>query len=237
MKLRGRFREVYSPTTGQMVSICWPATRELAYEEDVVFYWPAGTPECPVHRNGSTSKVFTVSNKRVCCAMYEAEAAYLAARAAGEPMDNATEANKQGKDYFWVRNMGSHCGHVGKRTLGDKCYECVNADKPISPRQAAIQAGETWYTPADGDTCPRGHMARRRVSNGSCEECEALRRPAASVREPAAYEVLGADFVLSRVDAKGLGFKHYRTGEPCKRGHRGWRYLSTGGCIECKEER
>ena len=237
MKLDGRTRTIYNPLTNQMATVKWPETREAAFEEDVAFYWPAGEPECPVHRNGSTSKVFTISNKRPCCARDEARAAYDAARAAGEPVDSGTAAERMGKDYYYVQKEGSYCGHIGKRTLRDKCYICANTPKTLTPRQAAIQAGAVWYMPVEGDLCNAGHHARRRVSNGSCEACEALKQPAAAVRGPLAYEVLGPDFVLSREDAKGLGFKHYRTGEPCKRGHRAWRYLSTGGCIECKEGR
>lgn len=41
------------------------------------------------------------------------------------------------------------------------------------------------------------------------------------------------DTVVSKDEARDMGFKVYRTGEYCKRGHNGWRYVSTGNCIEC----
>ena len=41
------------------------------------------------------------------------------------------------------------------------------------------------------------------------------------------------DLVLSRGEARLFGFSVYRTGEACRRGHRGWRYVSTGNCIDC----
>jgi hypothetical protein len=29
------------------------------------------------------------------------------------------------------------------------------------------------------------------------------------------------------------GFTQYRTGDPCRRGHAGWRYVSIGTCVQC----
>jgi hypothetical protein len=45
------------------------------------------------------------------------------------------------------------------------------------------------------------------------------------------------DIVISREMAKGMGFKVFRTGKACKRGHVAFRYVSTGGCIECHKGR
>jgi hypothetical protein len=45
------------------------------------------------------------------------------------------------------------------------------------------------------------------------------------------------DTVISREMAKGLGFKVFRTGRACKRGHAAFRYVSTGGCIDCHKGR
>lgn len=39
---------------------------------------------------------------------------------------------------------------------------------------------------------------------------------------------------ISRVDAKALGLKIYRTGRPCFKGHVGWRFVSNGACVTCR---
>lgn len=44
------------------------------------------------------------------------------------------------------------------------------------------------------------------------------------------------DMVISQSDALQLGFIVYRTGEPCKRGHTGWRRTASTQCIECAKE-
>jgi len=41
------------------------------------------------------------------------------------------------------------------------------------------------------------------------------------------------DMIISKADAASLGFKVFRTGKPCLRGHTGWRYVSSGACVEC----
>lgn len=39
--------------------------------------------------------------------------------------------------------------------------------------------------------------------------------------------------VISRVDAKAQGLKHYFTGKPCSRGHIGKRFVSSFACVAC----
>lgn len=41
--------------------------------------------------------------------------------------------------------------------------------------------------------------------------------------------------IISRVDAKQLGYKHYFTGIPCKRAHVTQRRTSDGCCVECSK--
>lgn len=105
------------------------------------------------------------------------------------------------------------------------------APQPVtpSPRQLALAAGEVWYQPLT--PCAHGHLAPRRVSNGSCQRCEADWRSAQRSRDgrPADGEL------ISRDEAHRLGLTVYRTGKPCKRGHTGLRYVSTGACVGCYE--
>lgn len=234
MRLKGKLRVVKSWRTGKEEGSWWPTTREEAFREDIAFYWPYGDPPCPVptHTAG-TSKVFTVTGERVCCATDAATAAFQAAKAAGEPVGPGEAATAAG--YYWTETPAKYCGHVGKMTLTGKCWTCTQ-ERINSPRQLAVKAGEAWYQPADGDTCPRGHLAPRRVSNGACRQCEDEARPSTARVAPADAVPIHKqhpDMILSRADAEGFGFTVYRTGKPCKNGHTGWRYLSTGACLTC----
>lgn len=42
------------------------------------------------------------------------------------------------------------------------------------------------------------------------------------------------DMIISREDARLLGFTLFRTGKPCKRGHTGWRSVAGGACLKCR---
>jgi len=59
--------------------------------------------------------------------------------------------------------------HYGLKRLG-KCYQCQQERLKPTPRQAAIAAGETWYTPTA--QCLRcGTTSLRNVHNGACQGC------------------------------------------------------------------
>ncbi len=40
-------------------------------------------------------------------------------------------------------------------------------------------------------------------------------------------------FKISRVDARLWGIARYNSGVPCSNGHRAWRYVSNGCCVDC----
>jgi|SRR6185369_4450985 len=230
MKLRGEWRKVTNTATGRLEDSPYPVSRAEALREGVAFYYPAGAAPCsvPSHRAG-TSLIYAVSDIMKCCAYDNAMAAYRAARIADEPL-NPGEAAEKMLPYYWGELPGQYCGHVGKVTLKGKCWECSQV-RVNSPRQAALAAGETWYTPADGDLCKHGHAARRRVANGGCEECE---KQSSGVDARRLDLFCGPDTVMSREEARLCGSLVYRTGAACKYGHKGWRYLSTGACLVCK---
>lgn len=235
MRIEGKPRPVKSLRTGKMIWSQFAATKEEAEREDVSKYWPQ--VECPVH--GSWPVVYVKTGLRKCCAGEIAIRDYHAAKAAGEPTDLG-KAYEMGLDYYWARDVPiEYCGHSSKVTLRGKCYECQKNKKP-SPRQQAIADGKVWYDP---DTpCSEGHMAPRRVSNGSCHECEKEDRGGrVDGRTVPIDEISHAlmtdypDMILSRKDAKAGGFLYFRTGKPCCFGHNGWRYTSTGGCMICRK--
>lgn len=225
-RMKGTFAEVADGVWQQ-----WPLTRKQAEIQKVVYYLPlAETDPCDNPQHGAHSIRYTKTGIARCCALAESMAMYTAAKNNGEPTSPA-EAFKNGYDYYWKDTPGKQCGHVGKTLLNGKCYFCKN-EKAKTPRQIAKDNGELWYFPEQGDLCNNGHNAKRRVNNGSCYECEQLART--DKTDP--NRILMAespDIVISREDAKTMGLKVYRTGEPCGRDHRGFRYVSTGNCLAC----
>lgn len=125
-----------------------------------------------------------------------------------------------------------HVGHFGVKRLGS-CYQCHLEKLKPSPRQAAIQAGETWYTP--GIVCKKcGERALKNIHNGECKGC----KPPKQSNDSAATMLmqLAPDMIVSRSESIEQGFTVYRTGKECINGHTGWRYVSTGNCIDCRKE-
>jgi len=104
-----------------------------------------------------------------------------------------------------------------------------------SPRAVAIKNGERWYMP--NRPCPKcGKMALKYVANGVCKGCMECAEIAKEDGRETADTIMmreNPDLIISRKDAQALGFKIYRTGEFCRRGHTSYRYVSTGQCIEC----
>lgn len=232
MRLKGQIRQVTDSITGKTEWSQYPQTREQAFIEDVAKYWPM-TP-CPLH--GDRSVYYTITGEAACCAHHAAAAAYNDAVCVhGEPA-SLDAALQRGLDYYWHPEVNPHCGHPGKRNFAGKCYLC-SEHKANSPRKLALRSGEIWYMPAADDPCPRGHVgARRRVNNGSCEECEkvaAAARQAKSAQEVQPINKLVPDLVIDRQAARTFGYTVYRTGKPCSNGHTGWRYVSTGACLDC----
>lgn len=138
-----------------------------------------------------------------------------------------------GSEFYVGLDACNKVGHVSIRTTQGECYLCLHASKQVTPRQRALKDGRTWYVPDEPcDKC--GQRAERSVSKGTCKGCiNAVEVP--DGRSTADSEMMRScpDMVVSRHDARSLGMGVFRTGEPCKRGHAGYRYVSTGACIEC----
>jgi len=148
------------------------------------------------------------------------------------------EAAKIGIHGYLVYNPCDVAGHYGILNKNNRCLFCEEDRLKPSPRQAALMAGETWYMP-DND-CPRcGTRAERRVADGRCRGCVPMGESRTDNRRSETSVMMAAapNMVLSRDDARKLGLKVYRTGEPCRRGHTGFRWVSTGHCIDCLKGR
>lgn len=149
---------------------------------------------------------------------------------------NPADAVDAGLDWFVTDAMCEKRGHVGVWTLNNQCVKCaqISAGRKSLARVEARRAGSMWYTPERPcDAC--GRQRPRRVNNNSCRGCEERANKGGS--EADALMLNKPDVVIGRVDAKSLGLRVYRTGTPCHRGHTAFRYVSTGGCIECKKTR
>lgn len=148
-----------------------------------------------------------------------------------------------GVDYFvgGDREQGLLC-HNGPHlrlthVITGRCVTCQagrrvpKPARPLSPRRLARRAGRRYYTPTEA--CPDcGQLAERDVGSNRCSGCAAT---ATDGRETETSRMMAdcPDLVLGRADARALGLTVYRTGAACLNGHTGWRYVSTGGCIDC----
>ena len=146
-------------------------------------------------------------------------------------------ALRAGERWYTPETACIRCGTFSLRsTDNSKCRGCKPAPRPrgpLSARQVALRAGERWYTP--DEACLHCHIkAERRVDNGQCKGCKPKTVPR-DVPQTADAQLMreAPDLVITKDDARALGFKVYRTGEACNHGHVGWRYVSTQGCIAC----
>ena len=232
MKLKSVIRDVYNARLGKWQKSEYPLTQEEARIENVSKYHPVGFEEvCPICHNIGFR--WTVTGQCHVCAKRDAEDTYeRAVSINGEPTTPDERAHKLG--YYWTYKPGKYCGHVGKTSLNGKCWYCEEERRKPSPRQTAVSAGAVWYDPAPDDPCPHGHVAPRRVANGSCRACEQACKPGQQPRTAGnSLRDICPDTIISRDDARTAGFAHYRTGLPCRAGHIGWRYVSTGNCLSC----
>lgn len=96
----------------------------------------------------------------------------------------------------------------------------------MSAHQAFAWKVDSYWT---HKVCSVGaHFRRPILSTGRCENC----RQESLISRPSHHEPIVAP-LLHRETAKALGFTHYSTGKPCRRGHTSPRYVSTGNCMDC----
>ena len=150
------------------------------------------------------------------------------------------QAADKGLDLWVTGDPCSKAGHYGIRTLENKCYFCEQERNKPKPRQVAISKGESWYTP--NDPCAKcGQTAEKNVHTGACRGCKGTKSsdPGNDARETDDSIMMKAnpDMIVSRNDAISLKMKVYRHGRPCKKGHTGYRYVSTNSCIDCLRQK
>lgn len=138
-------------------------------------------------------------------------------------------------DDFTVSINPCKKGHVGLLTEKGRCVTCAE-QRRNSPRQVAKRQGHKWYLP--DAPCKKCHqIAERHVSNGRCRGCAdtASTGSVIDARQTAESVMMRdcPDLVMSKADAELFGLKVYRTGKECNKGHKAYRYVSTGTCIKC----
>ena len=177
---------------------------------------------------------FTHNGKCVHCCRLTAIAAYNEHEGERAPV-NLETAKMLGVDYYYTPDMCGKAGHVGVKNLNHQCVECVAAGAKQSPRQVALKAGARWYIPET--PCSHcGTQAERYVATGLCRGCVPLKDPKFDGRMTAETRLIKEypNMTITRKHADMLGLTVYRTGEPCSKKHRGWRYVSNGGCLSCR---
>lgn len=221
-------------------------TSDRAQQLRLRWYFPTDEP-CSKH--GSEISRYTLTGECRACLTDRhiqtynywrlVEDAPTSAAAALHMQDNNIEFNVSFIAFVgtWLGDYGpnyymsqKHCkrGHIGLRFIRNgRCAECS-----FSPRQHAIANKQPTYMPLV--PCKNGHIAPVSVHNGSCSEC--MKNIPRKEPQPAkrGTEIFPSGTVITRKDARKQGLKHYITGEKCSRGHVSARYVSTGGCIECK---
>ena len=146
------------------------------------------------------------------------------------PALSIKEAKANGEVVYFSFTPCQEKGHLGVRTLDDRCYYCFLDSKP-SPRQAALAEGKKWYTP-DKPCKHCGYIAERRVNNG---DCRGGNTPHMDWRKTPESILMATrpNSIISKKWALDNGLKVYRTGSECKMGHAGFRYVSTSNCVQC----
>ena len=89
-----------------------------------------------------------------------------------------------------------------------------------------------WLSPRG---CRKGHAPIRDLNN-NCVECEELKKnKKQDGRSTQVTRMINdyPDMILDYETAKTLGFKVYRTGDPCWQGHKGYRYVKNKTCVTC----
>lgn len=151
-----------------------------------------------------------------------------------EAMDEAKDAVKllkSGQGFKLGREVCSTHGHI--KLTNDKYHKCYFCETQRNKRQQAIDEGDAYYLTRS--QCSGCHnVTLRHTRDSSCVDCGYVPKTRKGATS-GTTEMMKAspDTIISREEARSLDMKVYRTGEPCSRGHKDWRYVSTGNCVTC----
>lgn len=155
------------------------------------------------------------------------------------------EATVLGFSRYMDENGCLDCNNpsVGRYIDGNVCVVCTqrkaielwplwvmgSPDRPEKFATSALNAinigADSYYTDR---LCKGGpHFMQPHVKTGRCVRCEQIKKKSNGPME------MFPDMIIGREEARELGWITFRSGEPCRRGHIGWRYVSNGGCLDC----
>lgn len=245
-------RNFHDSVSGNNSMLPWG--REAALENGYTRYMDRdGCPRCAKEKNysGPVSRYLRDDSCTFCAAIDFGETVWLwRLGAPGRPepwVTSLEDAKQQGVDWYYLNPVHSELcpngPHLRKTsTINGRCLLCEDDAAYFrslrkGPRAIARAAGAKYYMPKE-PCAVCGKLAERHVVTNGCSGChlEPSKIKAAVDGRQSPSQVFAREnpeFVISRDVARGMGFTLFRTGEPCRRGHKGWRYVSTGNCIDC----
>jgi len=136
-------------------------------------------------------------------------------------------STRSGTIRYTSTNECAHCIRV-KHLRGDDGKLYTPIGEPVSVSEALAQ-NKPYYCELGSFMfmCPNGpHLLKRDLASGRCITCRSTKKQN--------IEDLAPDAIISRDAAIMLGLKMYRTGKPCRRGHKSFRFVANNGCSACK---
>lgn len=138
---------------------------------------------------------------------------------------------------------------IARYTESDECVQCASIQaredwrlwkmgmpgrpEPFTTtKEEAIKAGVNYYY--INTLCNGGnHFIKRNIKTMKCMECVDKAKPPKVESAINKFMNKNPDMVIAKESASALGMSVFRTGQPCRRGHKFWRYVNGGACIAC----
>jgi len=151
------------------------------------------------------------------------------------PLNPRAEARKKYQTWYTPIEPCDECGTISKRNVvNNRCLGCKPLQPVNKPRVEARKNKENWYIPSE-PCIECNTLSERNVQDNRCSGCVPI--PVVSETPEQIMIKAQPDLILLKETAIALGMKVYRTGKPCRRGHSGYRYVSTNNCIDCLKRR
>lgn len=210
----------------------YPFNKDEAIAEDSGRYSVA--VQCPQCGNGAPNALYVDGDGCVECFQRQTSADYVEMENAGAIQfpRNPHESAHWGGDHYWTGRVCKGGPHAVKHSAKDgECMTC-REDTVAERIKRASAAGEDSYMPKKAcKVCDELHP--RRICDRKCRGCLESSRYKRTETPSTALMNTFPDLILAREDAIAAGFKVFRTGRECRRGHAAFRYTATSGCIAC----
>lgn len=102
---------------------------------------------------------------------------------------------------------------------------------PITLSEAVKTKVNYYYIPR---LCNGGHhFIRKHIKTGRCVTCAESIAPKKVSNAVHTLMDNHPEMIVDKESAAVMGMPVFRTGLPCRRGHKGWRYVNGGACLTC----